>query len=222
MKVLKYILISAVTLFVLFVILMLFMFFMNKNSNYNPKFSESKLIHEVAGESFYIPRNYIWSYTKISENRVFLPNLHAIIPEFDGFTEANKDRYEKLGWHDEITFLIEDASKFFDHMKTNELRAQDSFKNYVIPESKREWSGFEVYDRTTFRDEFYYIVHNGESYYFTCNKTDSVPYPSCKTTHNINDKIYVSYTFAKKHLANWQSIHNDLMGLIDKFRKNHD
>lgn len=191
----------------------------NKSKNYSPKLDTRKLKYIVSGEVYYIPRNYIWYLEKIVNGEAFGANFHTVYPEFTGYTEANKARFEQRGWNDEITFSIKSVSQYRDSMKTNELRLKEYMENYAVDGSASKVGGFQTYDMSVFQEKIYTKTYAGKSILLLCGLEDKLPYPSCNINYNISNQVVLRYTFAKKHLGDWDNIHSSMLNLILSFKE---
>jgi len=55
---------------------------------------------EIGDKHFAIPQNYIWSRDSWNGGKVVGVNMHALLPNFEPLTEANKNEFEKPGWNE--------------------------------------------------------------------------------------------------------------------------
>ncbi|MCX4025368.1 hypothetical protein H0A36_27310 [Endozoicomonas sp. SM1973] len=191
-------------------------FFWTKENWYKPSTKNNKYLLDINNHKFMVPRNYIWSYNKISHDRVYSPSFHVLYPRMEPKTERNKTAFEQPGWSEgkliSFIFIKSNQSKSVSQIIKHELAS------WTIKDSRKKIGDLEIYDSTIDGNEFILKPFpNNEKRYFKCSKEIYVPFPSCNTRFHLNSDIIVQVTFSRKQLPNWDTIELSLRSLISSF-----
>jgi len=187
---------------------------------------------EVGDKIFAIPQNHIWSRVSWKGGKMTGANLYALLPDFEARAEANEPEFDRGGWGRKISFLLSargipevmpastGSMSRQEHYTTSIARG---FPSKEVPgqfglarqifEPNSPWfpTGKEVYT-ARFPD--------GRFYWVTCSPDSSTKSPSCKSEIPYSKHTYVSYTFGKPHLSDWQAIDSGVLNLFKQFENN--
>lgn len=199
-----------------FFLICLFYFFVSACGESNSFRAEDRYILNVSGESFEIPKGYVWRYDSIRDHQIQGPNLHTLYPDFEPMTSSNKYIFESRGWAGGrlVMFLIKEQakSKSIERIIENAI-SEGIVKKYVTD------SDLTVYTHYIRNREF--IVgkwSNGSPTYFSCQSIEAVPFPSCRTRVIFNSDILIHITFPRSLLDEWEQLCAGLLIKVREFR----
>jgi hypothetical protein len=150
---------------------------------YKPSVKNTDYIFEVENYRFLIPRNYMWSYSKIRDGFVYEPNLHSLYPNFEPMNESNEKIFKSIGHGGGRKVVFHFKSQ--KNSKTVDQIIKEGLSNYTLSE-KNHSDNLEIYGSDTKGYEFIIIRSGSLVQYFNCTKYDYVPYPSCSTRFNFS------------------------------------
>jgi hypothetical protein len=187
---------------------------------------------EIGDEYFFIPKNYIWSKDSWRGGKMDGVNMHALLPNFDPYTGANKNYFDSPGWGRKISMRLFEYNMQNSKTSSNSKRRIDLFnvktkdyfdKKSTITKEENAPYGLKKLVRRTDVESGYelYIGHkyNGDFYWVECDRDGLYPSPSCSTYLEISPHTAVEYTFSKDFLHSWRSVDDSVFELIQKFSK---
>ncbi|MBD3639359.1 MAG: hypothetical protein HUJ18_00045 [Marinobacter sp.] len=185
---------------------------------------------EIGDRVFAIPNNHIWSRESWKGGKVSSVNLHALLPDFEAYTQANQHEFDKPGWNRKVTLLLiehnvpesrtgsasmtrravynrmlyDDASQKerIDHEAQAPFGLTLHALSPPIPSGKELYSGFKK---------------DGGFYWVRCGREEKYPYPSCTTYIEFSEKTSIKYRFSRKLLSDWESIDNSVLNFVRQF-----
>lgn len=170
----------------------------------------------VAGDTFRVPPNYIWSTRGLMGCKAEGVNLHAAYPDMLPIT---KEESASPGLGIEITFVIGERGP--NSIGARAFAEQQGFWKRAQPEVFHDlwiWTSSVSEDRL-------YVMPKSEVYdkvNFSCSTDGSVPYPSCRGFYNYSDRISIRFAFSKDYLMDWQLLSDQLAALVDTFKVTDD
>jgi hypothetical protein len=181
---------------------------------YKPSVKNTDYIFEVENYRFLIPRNYMWSYSKIRDGFVYEPNLHSLYPNFEPMNESNEKIFKSIGHGGGRKVVFHFKSQ--KNSKTVDQIIKEGLSNYTLSE-KNHSDNLEIYDSDTKGYEFIIIRSGSLVQYFNCTKYDYVPYPSCSTRLNFSPEVMILVNFPRPLLDDWVNIRSGLVQLVTGF-----
>jgi len=188
------------------------------------------VVFEMADKRFKIPRNYLWDKEDWQGGQCNNLGFHALLPNFDGYTEANRAEFDKPGWYRQIRIMLS-----VHNMPTGNYHAlmtrraiyqriihpgtkPHKIKNLPAPYGLSQQQLLPRYPGDKQDDELYVAKKaNGDFYWVECSPDKAVPFPSCSTHLEYSTHISIRYSFAKSRLADWHRIDNDVIKTIRHF-----
>lgn len=187
-----------------------------------PKTIDGKVHFTLGTTKFVIPKKYMAS---VSHNHLGITDtarLLALLPNFEGYEEHNKDEFSEIkvrGWGRRLYVDINFDKKRYDNSGLLENNYPDIIlkRNYI----ERIYD-LEVYPEYNFRID---ITHHDSLKYIywkekkpiviiDCNKENSYPSPSCKGRWDFNSEILVEFSFHLKYLPQWKNTWKKLDALL--------
>jgi len=187
---------------------------------------------EIGDKVFAIPQNHIWSREDWKGGKALGVNLYALLPDFEARTVANEFEFDRGGWGREISFLLSargipgslpvstGSMSRQEHYITSVARG---FPSKEVPgqfglvrqifEPNSPWFA-------TKKEVYTAKFPDGRFYWVTCRLDAPNKFPSCHSKIPYSKHTYVSYTFGKPHLSDWQAIDNGVLNLIKQFENN--
>lgn len=193
--------------------------------------TSSRLVQlEIGDQAFAIPQNYIWSRDRWSGGRVSGVNMHALLPNFEPYTDATKAEFEKPGWNRRINFLLSEHNMPSGGAKTSSHGRKDIFNNrttdsynklsIIIREEEAPYGLKRLVRQTDAKSgRELYIGHkkNGEFYWAECAQDGTGFSPYCNAYLDISHQVYVDYSFSKYYLRDWSSIDDTVEVFFKQF-----
>ncbi len=180
---------------------------------------------EIGDKVFAIPQNHIWSRDRWQGGKVTGVNLQALLPNFEPYTEANKQEFEKPGWNRTIDLLLIQTD-VYEKGKTSISRQQHYDlmlkKSQKTAKEKGPFGLTKVHGIKWVMDDDFFIgkLPDGDFYWVMCDPDGKHIAPSCKASVNYSDYTDLSYTFSKQYLSDWQTIDKKARNLIRQFEVN--
>lgn len=187
---------------------------------------------EIGDKVFAIPQNHIWSREDWNGGKVEGVNLQALLPDFEPYTEANRQEFDKPGWNRKMSFLLTEHNitgslttstsmtrrevyerNLYDYSAQRKIEAQAYPGPYGLTVQQRppKNSDFELYVGQKRKGEFYWVE---------CYPDQQGKFPSCHTYVEYSKQVTIRYTFAKSRLSDWQAIDDGVLNLIHQFETN--
>ena len=186
---------------------------------------------EIGDKVFAIPQNHIWSREDWKGGKALGVNLYALLPNFEARTKANGPEFDRGGWGRKISFLLSargvpgSRSASTGSMSRRENYTTGVVRGFVAKEAPGKFGLtrqiFNPAAHLGLRTEVYTAEFpDGRFYWVACRPDSSTKSPSCKSKILYSKHTYVSYTFGKPHLSDWQSIDVGMLNLIKQFENN--
>lgn len=180
---------------------------------------------EVGDKVFSIPKNHIWSRGNWRGGKAGGVNLHALLPDFEPYTEINRHEFDRLGWGRKITLVLSQTDIYIKG-KTSVSRLEHY--KLMLEEGQEPTIESSLFSLMKVRgikwaaeDEFYIgTLPNGDFYWVRCDLEGNSSFPSCQTDTSYSDYTKLHYTFAKRHLSEWIVIEKNVVKLINQFEIN--
>lgn len=193
-----------------------------------------KLVHlEIGDKVFAIPQNYIWSREDWKGGKVQGVNLHALWPDFEPYTEANRHEFDKPGWNRKISLLLREHNIPGSRTTSTSMTRVEVYERIMrkVGYGKpREFSDVPGFFGLTLKkwlqprpgdDELYVgTKRDGNYYWVRCSPSGKHSSPSCNTYIEYSTHVTIRYTFSRRHLAEWQAIDNSVVNFIRRFELN--
>jgi hypothetical protein len=166
----------------------------------------------VAGDTFRVPPNYIWSTRGLKGCKADGVNLHVAYPDMRPIT---KEESAPPGLGIEITFVIGERGP--NSVGASAFAEQQGFWQRAQPEVFHDlwvWMPGLSANRQ-------YVMPIDKAYdmvSFFCVNDNNIPYPSCSGFYNYNDKISIRFSFSKDYLSDWKVVCDRLVSLVDTFK----
>jgi len=187
---------------------------------------------EIGDKVFAIPQNHIWSREDWKGGKALGVNLYALLPNFEARTKANGPEFDRGGWGREISFLL--SARGVPGSRSASTGSMSRRENYTTMVARvfvnKEVQGHfglvkQVFEPNppwfpTGKEVYTAKLPDGRFYWVTCYPDAPKTFPSCKSEILYSKHTYVSYTFGKPHLSDWQSIDVGMLNLIKQFENN--
>lgn len=182
--------------------------------------SLEKVHFEINGRHLFIPKAYLDESANWSGGRRRGISLEAILPKLEPYNRDTKKEFDRSGWGREVLIFIHELEPVATPI-TDEIYYRNVMKDLVENTEKEGPSGLTVYRyKDERRNDDIYISksENKINIKFLCsNISDSTRSPACKRYIYFDD-IYISYSYSREYLENWDEIHTKLLRLIDSFK----
>lgn len=173
---------------------------------------------EVGGKRFDIPRNYIWAVSAEVDGKHTGANMHALLPDFEPMTKENRSEFRRPGRNRKIVLLISEHStdKHPSPMSSKDVFHRIAGQNVtsvsagpyglrVVEPQRPRMLNREIYVGETLDREFFFLE---------CDRNEAEISPGCKSVLAYSDHVYVTYTFGRPYLENWQRINDGVKNLV--------
>jgi len=189
---------------------------------------------QIGDKHFRIPRNYLWDKSTWKGGEMTDLSLWALLPDFEGYTEANQAEFDRLGWHQEIRFRLElqnSPSGAYSSSGTRRSvyqRKIDMLISFINPKQAYTIKNlptpyglirqqFIPEPRFEFSEMYVGKTADGRFYWVKCRRDADVPSPSCSSRLEYSVHVTIDYSFAKNRLGDWQAIDDGLIALLRRF-----
>ncbi|AKH21919.1 hypothetical protein [Sedimenticola thiotaurini] len=193
-----------------------------------------KLVHlEIGYKVFAIPQNYIWSREDWKGGKVQGVNLHALWPDFEPYTEANRYEFDKPGWNRKMDILLREHNIPGSRTSRTSMTRREIYDRILYdyaaqkPRIARELQGpfgLKIQHLSPPRisgDEIYTgRKANGDFYWVQCGQEGKHEFPSCSTYVEYSKYVTIHYSFSRKDLNNWQGIDDAVVAFVNSFEAN--
>ena len=187
------------------------------------KFSGNALVTiEMGNVIFRIPEAYLLiSPTHDDANR---PEglrfaLLALLPDFSPKTPENRKYFDEKGWGNKVNIFID----YKGYAKTGMdlfLFNRSFYKSSEIRSGNYGYYVFGDSDSKVGLDYLFKGSIEAPHDFVECDKSDSVPYPSCNRIILVGRDIVVKYTVSRKYLDVMSRIDGDLISFLNGLRIN--
>lgn len=182
---------------------------------------------EIGDKVFAIPQNHIWSRENWNSGKTDGVNMHALLPDFEPYTEVNRHEFDKPGWRKKISLMLSEHNIPGSRTTSTSMTRSEVYERIVRNKEITDVPGPYGLTRQhkipylTSEKELY-VGHKQDSsfYWVRCYQDHRGPSPSCSTDVSYSDQTYVRYTFAKNRLSDWQVIDDGVLSLIQQFENN--
>ncbi len=187
---------------------------------------------EIGDKVFAIPQNHIWSRDRWQDGKVTGVNLQALLPNFEPYTETNKQEFEKPGWNREISFLLSEHNIANSPTGKTSMTRKDVYERIIRSVSQqlkptKDFPGpfgltLKKWIKPSPGDKELYVGHkkNGDFYWIKCDPDNPKEFPSCSTYIEYSKQVTIHYTFSKQYLSDWKTIDQGVLNLIHQFEIN--
>jgi hypothetical protein len=186
---------------------------------------------EIGDKVFRIPKNHIWSREDWRGGKVEAVNLQALLPDFEPYLDSTKSEFDKPGWNKKITLVLENHNMVGSKTGSQSMTRQAVYDRVVYDFSlqrKAKVTDFpgpyglvlQTLDSSSSNSgRELYIGHkkDGGFYWVKCDMDRPNRYPSCNTYLEYSSQVYISYTFSKKYLNEWERIDAAVLSFIKNF-----
>lgn len=184
-----------------------------------PTVSNSTVTLNLAGQQFFIPKNYLRRAEQRRSGNVDQIEIYALMPDLKGYSSSTAETFADKSDASQVIYITLTAPK--QVMRPAERFHQIYPYYFSGPEREGEYglrlrnmdknSGFSDFD----------ILYNqvGNRFYlYHCLKpqNDLMP-PDCLADKVVEPKILARYRFRRAALANWQNIDAAVETLLSKF-----
>lgn len=184
-----------------------------------PTISNSSVNLNLAGQQFFIPKNYLRRAEQRKSGDVNQIEIQALLPDLAGYSDNNADDFADKSNDSRVIYITLTAPN--QVMRPAERFYQIYPYYFSGPERQGDYglrlrnmdenSGFSDFD----------ILYNqvGSRFYlYHClkPKNDLMP-PDCLADKVVEPKILARYRFRRSALADWQNIDNAVETLLSKF-----
>lgn len=193
--------------------------------------TSSKLVHlEIGDRAFSIPQKHIWSRESWKGGRVSSINMHALLPDFEGYTQDNRHELEKPGWNKKITLLLMEhnipgsrtgSASMTRREVYDRMLFDDAAQNQRIDHEVQGPFGLVLHELTppipSGKELYTALNDDGEFYWVRCAREEKYPFPSCTTYIEFSEKTSIKYRFSRKLLSEWEAIDNSVLKFVRQF-----
>jgi len=186
---------------------------------------------EIGGKFFDIPKNYISSRGDWNGGKVGGVNLQALLPDFEPYTDSNKEKFDKPGSNGVIIILLQEHNIVGSKTSSVSMSRKSVYdrvvydfvlqKNINITEYPGQYGlTRQTLDLANKVDELY-VAHksNGDFYWVECGIDKPNRFPRCNTYFEYSKYVYIQYSFPKKYLNEWGKIDTSVLSFIGKFEE---
>lgn len=189
----------------------------------------------IADKHFAIPKNYIWAKQDWKGGERTGTNLHAVLPEMEGYSELKKVLFMP-GSQEFVRILLRakglpglnppvgvtskqlyTAHVIYNGNIVKEEKLDNRLTRQYVADGKMGSGEHATPYDVHAHYEVYTARYGDEFYWVQCVPEGKVIYPSCNTTFFYSDHILVRYSFSKKQLSNWKQIDQKVKKLISEF-----
>ena len=175
---------------------------------------------------FVVPANFTRFARGRARGRHDQIELHALLPDFEPFSEGNRDVFE--GYSPSSPVIQFDIGEI-DNLLDSKTRFNEIYRKYISNEEEnaaefglRRYrfipnSGYEN------QELFARVLKNGELFLILCERKSSlVPAPHCLRMTQIGDELALTYRYKRPYLKDWRRIESDVIELVQSFRVGAD
>lgn len=195
--------------------------------------TNSRLVRlEIGDKVFAIPQNHIWSREDWKGGKVEGVNLHALLPDFEPYTEKNRHEFDKPGWNRNVDLLLREHNIAGSRTAAPSMTRGEIYDRILYhsasqkPRRVTDHPGpfgltLKQLEPSSSNDELY-VGRRGDGgfYWVECSPDGSVKFPACSTYIEYSTQVTIHYTFAKSRLSDWQAIDDGILDFIRKFDNN--
>jgi len=150
---------------------------------------EGTSVWMIAGHRFAIPDNYIMTGRGRGGGKTDQVNLETVLPNMDGYTEDNKNKFNCRGHCDKVSISIyrSRANKSIAHR----VRCHQAQLGVTIsdPPICDGWdAAYLSYDEDK-REDYYFFDKDGRYYMVMCSKDGIYPSPGCRVSTDYSNNI---------------------------------
>ena len=187
---------------------------------------------KIEGRNYMIPIKYLDSSWKTGQEISHL-GLVALLPEFEWRSLKNKNKFKayKNGIGERIKMFLDvkkNPNKIF-RGKFGDLTNKSLYLQYYKNEFKVTNNSNPIstkYGLNHIADlrkrELYISTKENNNIYYRCYK-DPEPgkryFPTCETQFPLWGNVVMKYSFSKRYLKNWESIHEGVIKLVVNFEE---
>lgn len=185
---------------------------------------------EIGDRVFAIPKNHIWSRESWKGGKVSSVNLHALFPDFEAYTQANKHEFDKPGWNRKITLLLMEHNIPKSRIASAKMTRRAVYNRMLYDDAaQKERTGQEIEGAfgltlhalsppiPSGKELYSGFKSDGGFYWVRCGREEKYPFPSCTSYIEFSEKSSIKYRFSRKLLSEWEAIDNSVLKFVRQF-----
>lgn len=168
-----------------------------------------------------IPANFTRFAAARSGGAMERVDLHALLPEFDPFTERKREEFDRSDAQSPVLHMrIEETNAVLAAQPRLELVYLPAVSNRAGEQGPYNLRHFVFRNETGFNGQDMYVGEGpaGSPAILICSRDE--PLLWCRREILLSENVVLRYRYKRAHLADWKSIDNQALALVALFRDN--